>query len=65
MDAVERPHKEGGHLIKTKQPDKIDLSEYAEEKVPFDDVIRRIASAKPVHKVTPKPKTSKRAVKRK
>jgi hypothetical protein len=34
----------------------IDLSEYAEEAVPFDTVMRQILKAKPVHRVAkPKP----------
>jgi hypothetical protein len=44
---------------------KINLSEYAEEKVPFDTVIRTILKAKPVHRVRPKPAVKKRANKRK
>jgi hypothetical protein len=38
------------------KPEPIDLSEYAEEKVPFDSVIRQIAKAKPNHKPAPKKK---------
>lgn len=35
-------------------PKPVDLSEYTEEKIPFDTVIRRIAKAKPMHRVAPK-----------
>jgi hypothetical protein len=36
----------------------IDLSEYAEEEIPFDTVIRQIAKAKPVHHIASKPKAA-------
>ncbi len=38
----------------------VDLSEYAEEAVPFDAVMRLILSAKPVHRVAAKPKPAKK-----
>jgi hypothetical protein len=40
----------------------IDLSEYAEEAVPFDTVMRKILKAKPAHRAAakPKPTTHKR-----
>lgn len=38
----------------------IDLSEYAEEAVPFDTVMRQILSAKPVHRVAVKKKSAKK-----
>lgn len=44
---------------------KIDLSEYAEEAVPFDAVMRQILSAKPVHRVAPKPKKKAKAASKK
>jgi hypothetical protein len=41
----------------TKQAKQIDLSEYAEEKIPFDAVIRKLAKAKlPETKKSLKPK---------
>ena len=49
----------------TKQTKPLDLSEYTEEAIPFDVVIRRIAHAKPVHRVAPKAKLAKNARKRK
>jgi hypothetical protein len=43
----------------------VDLSEYAEEAIPFDAVIRQIMKAKPVHRVAANPAPKKRATKRK
>jgi hypothetical protein len=48
-----------------KESASIDLSEYAEEAVPFDAVIRQLAKAKPAHRVAPKPKPAKPARQRK
>lgn len=47
-----------------KQPKPVDLSEYAEEAVPFDAVIRKLAKVKPTHS-TAKHKPAKAARKRK
>lgn len=53
-------------MQKTAQKNKaVDLSSYEEEAIPFDAVIKRIMSAKPVHRVAPKPPAKKRATKRK
>jgi hypothetical protein len=43
----------------------IDLSEYAEEAVPFDTVIRQLAKAKPVHRIAPKPRKKVKAASKK
>jgi len=50
---------------RAKQAKPADLSEYAEEAVPFDTVIRKILTAKPMHRVATKPKRAKTARKRK
>lgn len=42
----------------------VDLSEYAEEAVPFDAVMRQILSAKPMHRVAPKTRKAKTAPKK-
>jgi hypothetical protein len=52
-------------MVKTKPAKPVDLSEYAEEKVPFDTVLRQILSAKPVHRAAPKPTPKTPARKRK
>lgn len=46
--------------IKASKERHIDLSEYAEEAVPFDAVMRQILSAKPVHRVADKKKPAKK-----
>jgi hypothetical protein len=38
----------------------VDLSEYAEEAVPFEAVIKRLMQAPPQHRTTPQPKATKR-----
>ena len=48
-------------MIATKTNKPIDLSEYAEEAIPFDAVIRKIMSAPPHHIEAPKPKAKKKA----
>ena len=46
-------------MAKKPKPQPIDLSEYEEQAVPFDDVIRKIAKAKPEPKEA-KPKKPKK-----
>lgn len=48
----------------TKQTKPLDLFEYTEEAILFDVVIRRIAQAKPVHRVAPKAKLAKNGIRR-
>ncbi|MDP1536053.1 MAG: hypothetical protein Q8L95_02580 [Burkholderiales bacterium] len=43
----------------------VDLSEYAEEAVPFDTVMRQILRAPPAPRTAPAPKPAKKAQKRK
>lgn len=43
-----------------KKPKPIDLSEYTEEKIPFDDVIRKVGKVKPQHKPSPPKKKNKK-----
>lgn len=43
----------------------IDLSEYAEEKIPFDTVMRKLLSAPPAHRVAEKTKPATKPRKRK
>jgi len=43
----------------------IDLSDYAEEAIPFDTVIRKIMSAPPHHIEAPKPKKKAKAASKK
>jgi hypothetical protein len=38
----------------------VDLSEYAEEAVPFEAVIKRLMQAPPQHRSAPQPKATKR-----
>jgi hypothetical protein len=47
----------------TKKPKPVDLSEYEQEAVPFDAVIRQLARVKPAHPAPHKPqrKAKKRA----
>jgi len=52
-------------MTKPKRKQSVDLSEYAEEAVPFDNVIRTIAKAKPKHRVVAKTKAGKTARRRK
>lgn len=42
-----------------KQPKRIDLSEYAEEAIPFDAVIRKIGKVAPIAIRKPKPKPAR------
>lgn len=48
-----------------KQAKPLDLSEYAEEAIPFDAVIRKLGKVKPAEHEKPKKKTAKPAPKRK
>lgn len=48
-----------------KQPGPIDLSEYAEEAMPFDAVIRKLASVKSTHSASTKQKPARVARERK
>jgi len=47
------------------KPKPVDLSEYAEEAVPFDTVMRQLLKAAPAPRTTAKPKPAKKAQKRK
>ena len=49
----------------TKQPKPVDLSEYAEERIPFDTVIRKLSRVKTTHATPAKPKRARAARKRK
>jgi hypothetical protein len=45
------------------QAKEIDLSEYTEEKIPFDAVIRKLAKSKPAQTIIPKHRAPKSAPK--
>ena len=45
----------------SKKPKPVDLSEYEEEAIPFDAVIRKLASAQTARHIAPARKAKKRA----
>jgi len=50
-------------MTKPKNPKSIDLREYEEEAIPFDEVIKRLARAKTPAQKAPAKKPAKRAAK--